>query len=181
MPDIIFAQKTCLLKQGDNLLEGLLQHGIKVPYSCRAGFCHSCLLQLIEGLPPDGSQAKLTCEQIKKRYILACQSVVLGNLRLQAVIRDEIPAKVSNIEKMTPTCVRLKLSLRFPFTQLPNKTNASIRIIINTKIAREYAVDSIEQKGMLLLFQIERKAGDAFSVWAHDLVSRGDQVLIQIL
>ncbi|WP_330926429.1 2Fe-2S iron-sulfur cluster-binding protein [Candidatus Sororendozoicomonas aggregata] len=181
MPEIIFSQKTCLLEQGDNLLEGLLQQGIKVPHSCRAGVCHSCLLQLTEGIPPDGSQTRLTSQQIKKRYILACQSVVCGNLHLQPIVRDEIPASVAHIEKIAPTCVCLHLSPRFPFIPSPDKASSTVRIIINAEIAGECTVDGIEQEGMLLFFQIERKAGDAFSIWAHDLVSQGDQVLLQIL
>lgn len=61
------------------LLEQLENHGVNIPYSCRAGSCGSCRLKLIKGdvLP-------LNQQAIQKNgYILSCSCIPTSNILIQ--------------------------------------------------------------------------------------------------
>ncbi|MDK7225949.1 2Fe-2S iron-sulfur cluster binding domain-containing protein, partial [Proteus mirabilis] len=60
------------------LLEQLENHGYAIPYSCRAGICGSCVIQLDEG---DVNALKAGAIKRSGR-ILACSCVPKGNVKL---------------------------------------------------------------------------------------------------
>lgn len=60
------------------LLEQLEQHGIRVPYSCRAGICGCCDIRLLAGAVAPLKQGAVRDDGT----ILACSCVPLGDIRL---------------------------------------------------------------------------------------------------
>ena len=66
----------------------------------------------------------LTAEELDARYILACQSVPKGDVRIAldapaAAPRQEIPGRVTAQERLTPDIVRLCIQLDRPIELLP--------------------------------------------------------------
>ncbi|MFS1538182.1 MAG: YcbX family protein [Candidatus Phlomobacter fragariae] len=60
------------------ILEQLEKHGLKIPYSCRAGICDCCKMKLIEG-----EVIPLTKTAIKEdRVILSCSCIPKTNIKL---------------------------------------------------------------------------------------------------
>ena len=53
MPELRVAERCLDVATATNLLDSLLAGGIAVPYSCRAGSCHACLVRCVRGEPLD--------------------------------------------------------------------------------------------------------------------------------
>ena len=53
MPELHVADRHWSVADGTNLLDALNQAGVAVPYSCRAGSCHACLVRCVRGEPVD--------------------------------------------------------------------------------------------------------------------------------
>src|SRR5687767_13542577 len=49
MPELKVADRQWTVAAGGNLLDALNHGGVPVPYSCRAGSCHACLVQCVKG------------------------------------------------------------------------------------------------------------------------------------
>ena len=80
MPELTVAGRQWTVAAGSNLLDALNGAGVAVPYSCRAGSCHACLVQCVGGLA-----VSLRVEGVDLHVLdhlaLACQSPALGALR----------------------------------------------------------------------------------------------------
>lgn len=63
MPELRVSERQWSVAAGSNLLDALNQNGVAVPYSCRAGSCHACLVQCVQGLPADSRPDALSAEQ----------------------------------------------------------------------------------------------------------------------
>lgn len=51
MPELRVGDRQWRVEAGSNLLDALNHNGVAVPYSCRAGSCHACLVQCIGVCP----------------------------------------------------------------------------------------------------------------------------------
>lgn len=175
MPIIRFAGKDFSLKDNENLLSGLLRNQARVPFSCRAGVCHSCLLKLEHGEIPVNSQPNLNQAQINNHCFLACQSFVDSALVVSIPQRDEIPARIAKLEPINPTDVRLTLSTRFPFNGVPGET---AYILTHQETETQLPILAINTEKNAIDFAVARKVGDPFSSWLHEHAREGDEVII---
>ncbi|PNB76907.1 hypothetical protein C1X30_31265, partial [Pseudomonas sp. FW305-BF6] len=80
MPELRVGERQWAVAVGSNLLDALNQNGVPVPYSCRAGSCHACLVKCVEGLPSDSRPDALSNEQRQQGWRLACQCQVVDDL-----------------------------------------------------------------------------------------------------
>lgn len=84
---------------GSNLLDALNGAGYAVPYSCRAGSCHACLVRCLSGLPGDAKPEALAADKREQGWRLACQCSVNSDLVLELFDprRDGVAATVSEL------------------------------------------------------------------------------------
>ena len=69
---------------GETILQAALAKGLPWPSRCRVGSCTTCRCRLLEGdvrALTDTSYV-LSREQLEQRYVLACQSVPKGRVRV---------------------------------------------------------------------------------------------------
>jgi ring-1,2-phenylacetyl-CoA epoxidase subunit PaaE len=59
---------------GDNILDGALDQGADLPYSCKGGVCSTCKAKLIKGKINMDVNYALEPDEVEAGYILACQS-----------------------------------------------------------------------------------------------------------
>lgn len=64
---------------GESILDAGLRHGFKLPFSCKAGVCSTCIAKLMEGDVEMDINHALDEQQIKDRYILTCQAHPLSD------------------------------------------------------------------------------------------------------
>lgn len=69
-----------LLEQGENA-------GLMLPYSCRAGMCGRCKVQLISGEVRQHCQDGLSDEEQSQGYILSCSSTPLTDVAIEHPVR----------------------------------------------------------------------------------------------
>jgi Ferredoxin len=85
---------------GSNLLDALNEAGLNVPYSCRAGSCHACLVHCLGGQPLDAMPEALAQDKHAQGWRLACQCRVVEDLRVALFDpqQDGVPAQVCALD-----------------------------------------------------------------------------------
>jgi ring-1,2-phenylacetyl-CoA epoxidase subunit PaaE len=63
-----------LEKNTETLLDAALREGIELPYACKGGVCSTCRALLVEGEVDMDANFALEDYEIKRGYILTCQS-----------------------------------------------------------------------------------------------------------
>jgi len=81
-PTLRFEHHEVLLRPGETALDALLRTGLNVPFSCRGGVCHACLLRGTAGTVPPEAQFGLSPELAERGYLLACQCLPKADLSL---------------------------------------------------------------------------------------------------
>ncbi|MCU1725930.1 iron-sulfur-binding ferredoxin reductase [Pseudomonas sp. 7P_10.2_Bac1] len=154
MPELHVADKCWSVEQGSNLLDALNQAGVAVPYSCRAGSCHACLVRCVQGEPLDLKPQALALAQHEQGWRLACQCQVVEDLQIEAFDpeRDGLPAQVSALDWLSPTVLRLRL-----VTQRPLRYRAGQHVVLWTPggIARPYSLASLPEEDRFLEFHLD--------------------------
>lgn len=163
MPELHVADKRWSVAQGSNLLDALNQAGVAVPYSCRAGSCHACLVRCVAGQPADAKPEALSPEQREQGWRLACQCQVDGDAHIEVFdpVREGVPAKITALEWLSPSVLRLGLA-----PSRPVRYRAGQHAVLWTEngIARPYSLASLPEEDRLLAFHIDcAKAGEFVS------------------
>ncbi|MCX4025762.1 2Fe-2S iron-sulfur cluster binding domain-containing protein [Endozoicomonas sp. SM1973] len=179
MASIHYEQTNIPVKEHKSVLETLLEAGVKVPNSCWAGVCHSCLMKMTTGTPPPSSQVGLSQEQLAKQLFLACQCYPTQDISVTLINRqqEQQQAIVSNITSLTPTIKELTLAtlrpVRFQIGQY-------LTLWLGQTLARPYAL-AVDSEPTQLRFHIQRVVGGEFSRWVHDDAKPGDSLFISDL
>ncbi len=63
MPQLHVGERSWSVASASNLLDALNHAGVPVPYSCRAGSCHACLVRCVKGEPEDALPDALPAEK----------------------------------------------------------------------------------------------------------------------
>ena len=96
MPELRAAERCLEVAPASNLLDSLLAAGIAVPYSCRAGSCHACLVRCVRGELLDAKPEALDEARREQGWRLACQCRVVDDVQVEVFdpLRDAVPAVI---------------------------------------------------------------------------------------
>ncbi|MCL6270366.1 2Fe-2S iron-sulfur cluster-binding protein [Sansalvadorimonas sp. 2012CJ34-2] len=163
----------------ETLLDTLLRKNIRVPWSCRAGLCHSCLVQATQGTIPPEAQHGLTQDQIQQRLLLACQCKPEAPLTVQMLRRELQPvhAVISKLETINPTLLELTLSPRLPVNYRPGQFITLSRE--KDEDGHRYTLISRPWAEPDLRIHIARRAGGDFSSWLFEEAKQGMKFWLQ--
>jgi NAD(P)H-flavin reductase/ferredoxin len=168
MPDIRVGDRQWPVAAASNLLDALNNAGIAVPYSCRAGSCHACLVRCLQGEPADAQPEALDVDRRQQGWRLACQCRVVEDLTVEIFdpCRDGLPAKVASCDWLSPTVLRLRLTPERPF-----RYRAGQHLVLWTAngIARPYSLASLPEEDRFLEFHLDCRHPGAFSDAARQL------------
>lgn len=107
--------KTVTVKHRQTLLEAALEAGLDYPYSCGAGSCTTCKTKLIQGEYKDLSDMSLvlTEDDLKKGYILACQTLPKTDLivTLEGDESKEYAGEVIGYRHLTHDILEIRIRL----------------------------------------------------------------------
>lgn len=176
MATIHYEQRNIPIKENKSVLESLLDAGVKVPNSCWAGVCHSCLMKATSGSPPTSAQTGLTQAQLDKQLFLACQCHPQEDISVSLINRqqEQQQAVITDIQPLTPTIKELTLTTNRP---VRFDSGQYLTLWRGQQLARPYAVANFSET-TLLKFHIQRVVGGEFSRWIHDEAKPGESLLI---
>ncbi|MBX8500825.1 iron-sulfur-binding ferredoxin reductase [Pseudomonas cichorii] len=174
MPEIHVGNRHWPVAEASNLLDALNQAGVAVPYSCRAGSCHACLVRCVQGEPADDKPDALAADKRQQGWRLACQCRVVEDLSVEVFdpVRDGLPAKVSGCDWLSPTVLRLRLE-----PERPQRYRAGQHQVLWTSsgIARPYSLASLPGEDAFLEFHLDCRLPGAFCDVARQLQT-GDAI-----
>ena len=154
MPELQVADRHWSVADGSNLLDALNQAGVAVPYSCRAGSCHACLVHCVRGEPADLKPEALGRALREQGWRLACQCQVVEDLQVEAFdpLRDGLPAEVAALDWLSPGVLRLRL-----LPQRPLRYRAGQHLVLwaGSDVARPYSLASLPGEDRFLEFHLD--------------------------
>ncbi|WP_137819884.1 iron-sulfur-binding ferredoxin reductase [Pseudomonas sp. 2FG] len=168
MPELCVAGRRCTVAPASNLLDALHGAGIAVPYSCRAGSCHACLVRCVRGEPLDAKPEALAAQRREEGWRLACQCRVVEDLSVEVFdpLRDGLPARVESCTWLSPSVLRLRL---LPERPLRYQAGQHLVLWSATGVARPYSLASLPDEDPWLEFHLDCRHSGAFSDAARQL------------
>ncbi|QCI10933.1 iron-sulfur-binding ferredoxin reductase [Pseudomonas putida] len=159
MPELCVGERRWTVPAGSNLLDALNAEGLNVPYSCRAGSCHACLVHCLAGQPADARPEALALDKHAQGWRLACQCRVVEDLHVAAFdpLRDGVPAQVCAVDWFGDV---LRLRLR-PERALRYQAGQHLVLWLGT-VARPYSLASLPGEDDFLEFHIDCQRPGAF-------------------
>lgn len=168
VPELEVAGKRWTVEPATNLLDALNAAGCNVPYSCRAGSCHACMVRCVSGEPADARPDALDAGRRTEGWRLACQCLVVQDLVVEVFdpLRDGLAAEVLSADWPIPDVLRLRLSPLRPF-----RYSAGQHVLLwnDEGIARPYSLASLPGEDDFLEFHLECRDPGLFSDRARRL------------
>lgn len=160
MPELHVGERHWAVAAGSNLLDALNQAGVAVPYSCRAGSCHACLVRC-QGDIQDNQPDALSPAQRQGGWRLACQCQVTGDVQIETFdpLRDGLPARVLSSDWLNSTVLRLRLE---PERGLRYRAGQHL-VLWAGGVARPYSLASLPQEDPFLEFHLDCRLPGEFS------------------
>ena len=160
MPELKVADRHWTVAAGDNLLDALNRSGVPVPYSCRAGSCHACLVQCVSGDVRDNRPDALTPAQRDQGWRLACQCQVIEDVQIHTFDprRDGQAAEVAALDWLGADVLRLRIT-----PQRPLRYRAGQHLVLWAgDVARPYSLASLPEDDRFLEFHLDCRAPGQF-------------------
>jgi NAD(P)H-flavin reductase/ferredoxin len=174
VPELEVAGKRWTVAPASNLLDALNAGGCKVPYSCRAGSCHACLVRCLSGEPADAKPEALDRFQRAEGWRLSCQCLVVQDLVVEVFdpARDGVEAEVVGIDWPAPDVLRLRL---VPTRPLRYSAGQHLLLWNDEGVARPYSLASLPGFDDFLEFHLDCRHPGLFSDRARRLAP-GDRL-----
>ncbi|KEQ12135.1 2Fe-2S iron-sulfur cluster-binding protein [Endozoicomonas numazuensis] len=173
MPVITLSNRAYPVNTDKCLLDSLLEKGERIPYSCRSGICHACMLKADMGQPPADSQTYLSSEKVNEGYFLACQCLPESDMTVSLPGRKHTQAIITAKQSLSPTVVALELAARHPVNYFPGQ---HIRVDTGLNLEKECYLASVPSQDRSMVIHVQRKVAEPFSAWAHDSTEVGQKV-----
>ena len=175
MASVRFEGVSYALMDGETVLDGLLRHGRRLSYSCKAGVCASCVMKATTGVPPAKAQAGLKDSWKARGYFLACSCVPDSDMDVLSPDADlRFPATIRSIRKLSSDVVEARL---VPDSAMEFYAGQYATIVRADGLARSYSIASLPEEGELEL-HIRKIPNGAMSGWFHDEARPGDRVTV---
>jgi len=167
------------LSEDRSVLDGLLDQGIRMPYSCKSGTCQTCMVQADRdaGLDPKW-QTGLKATDKARGYVLACQCRPVEGLALRslALADSTLPAEI--VEKRPLGAGVMALHLR-PLQDFTAFAGQYVTLFLGDGTGRSYSIANIAAEDGFLELHVRRIPGGRMSGWIHDDAAVGDRIMLR--
>lgn len=175
---VVYNRNHYLLNENETVLDCLLRQQQPVPYSCKAGACQACMMKLVHGKVPDGSQEGLKSTLKKKNLFLACQCRPDSDIEIELpdegglVFNGTIVKKEFLNHNIMRLCLRLDKNLDYQAGQYVTVTNGE-------QITRSYSIANQPNKDGLIELHVRRIPDGKMSGWLQEQTEIGDTVVVR--
>jgi 3-phenylpropionate/trans-cinnamate dioxygenase ferredoxin reductase subunit len=164
----------------ETLLQAALREGIDFPHSCRVGGCATCKCRLLSGHVRELTESGyvLTDDELDQGYILACQSVPRGEVRVVVDLERHkairrVRGKIVGQDKLTPDITRLVIQLEDRVSYRAGQyAELALDALPNCRRAFSFATPT--QPDARVSFLIRRVPGGAFTSLVNDQALLGE-------
>ncbi len=176
MPKLTLDDQSYNCDPKQTVLEALLSQNVVVPYGCRQGVCHSCLMRSMDGAPPEEAQPGLKDAQIAQDQFLACQCYPEQDMQISLLDHNQlVSATVISNEKLTDEIIRLILE---PDEKLEHHAGQFVNLQREDGLLRSYSIANIPSASATLEFHIRKLENGQFSQWVYNDLKVGDRLEI---
>ncbi|MBV1906138.1 MAG: 2Fe-2S iron-sulfur cluster binding domain-containing protein [Pseudomonadales bacterium] len=165
-------------KLGASVLDTLLENGVEIPYSCRAGVCQSCVMRCDTGELPANCQTGLKDTLCSQGYFLACQCKPEEKLSVTLPNDLGMFGHATVVEKtlLSANICGLKL---LSFLPLDYHAGQFINLRNAEGCIRSYSLASLPAQQEYLELHIRRHPDGEMSSWLFDEIQPGDLLDLQ--
>jgi ferredoxin-NADP reductase len=157
------------LRPGESVLDGLTRHGVRLPSSCRAGVCQSCLMRAVSGEPGIAARHGIQDTLRAEGYFLACASHPDGDLDV-ALAGDEVstPARLGRVAAAGARVLRVWLE---PEEPLPFRAGQYVTLQRRDGLSRSYSIANLPRRGpgsddiQPIELHVRQRSSGAMSTW----------------
>lgn len=155
------------LAGSQTVLDALLEAGIEVPYSCKSGCCHSCLLRATRGVPPAAAQRGLKPTLAEQGYFLSCIATPEGDLEVTMPQGDQlsVPGTIAEVTRVSHNVARVLIE---PHRQFDYKAGQFLSLVRHDGLVRSYSIASLPQRDRLVELHIRHIPGGRMSSWLFE-------------
>jgi len=156
-----------------SVLDTLEKAGHKIPNSCRAGLCHSCMMQADEA-PPERAQHGLSTSQKLQHFFLACSCYPNHDMNVN-LIGDTNQVTGFVTEKTLLNDSVLKLCIQVDFKWFAGQYCS---VWFDETQGRSYSIANRYDDTRTIELHIKRHDQGLVSRWLHDTVAIGDAITV---
>ena len=166
---------TC--QSDETILDALLRQDVNVPYSCKKGTCHSCMLRSLDAEPPVESQKGLKDTQKVQKYFLSCCCEPERDMAIEIPNQADFfsEGRVVVNEMLNRNTVLLEIECQDVGEY---KAGQFVNLQRTDGLTRSYSIANSPQQSKALEFHIRRLPKGQFSEWVHDELKVGDTLAV---
>ncbi len=172
-PVVHYQDASVTLNQDASVLEALESANIRIPNSCRAGLCQSCMMRTDDPVPND-AQKGLTSSQVAQGYFLACSCYPKNDLHVELKSTNEITQAVVLDKRMANPQV-LVLRLQADIRWFPGQY---LTLWKDEFEGRPYSIASRCDNEKTIEVHITYHEQGVVSRWLHDDIEVGQTINI---
>lgn len=172
MPKVTYAGADYPLAEGESVLDALLRGGANVPFSCRKGTCHVCMMQVTRGEAGDGATRGLRSDLVDAGMCLPCCAHPAQDLEVAVPEPDAVFVEALLAEKRWLNDEVCALSFEASLSWKPGQF-VNIR---HEDCVRSYSIASVQEEDYFLTIHVQRVPQGRMSTWLLDTVEPGQAV-----
>ena len=178
MTSVEYYNRVFSCKEGQSVLDVLLENEQNIPYSCKVGVCVTCIMQAVEGEVPEVAQAGLRESLAAQGHFLPCVCKPTADMRVVNIDQQDLfsPAVVQDIEYLPKDICRIFLE---PTTPVYYHAGQFMNLRREDGLARAYSLASLPTVDSRLEFHVKRLNRGQMSNWIMDELRPGDHLGIQ--
>lgn len=178
MVSIRYADHCFQLEEQQSVLDGLIDRGADVPFSCRSGICQTCLMRATRGKPPESAQRGLKDSLIQRNYFLPCVCHPTEDLEVAPPSDDlaGMPATIKALELLAEDIMRVVLECAAPIEYRPGQF---INLHRDGRLGRSYSIASVPKLDGHIHLHVRRLPEGRVSRWIHEELRIGQTVEIK--
>jgi NAD(P)H-flavin reductase/ferredoxin len=163
------------LNSSKSLLSNMLDQGLHIPNSCRAGICQACKVQLVDGEVNSQAQQGLPATQVEAGIFLACCCFPEHDLEVQRLDASKVShkAEIKSHQMISDDVLQMKLESDYKW-----HAGQVVNCVKDDEVIRSYSIASTPAEGLMEL-HIRVYPDGHFSRWAKESLSEGDTLRIE--
>ncbi len=175
MPIISYEGKTYQCRESETMLDALMRQGASLPFSCRHGICHVCLMRRVSGNLDGDSQAGIKDSLRELGYFLPCRCHPQEDMEIAAPRTDDLftQAVVADKQMLGPSICRLLLE---PVTVFDYHPGQFLNLRRPDGLTRSYSLASVPGSDYFLELHVRRMENGRMSNWIFDELKVDDEV-----